>query len=51
MGGFTIKANSGSGTSFTITRYADGTRERTCKVKDKSAPAGCSLTTGKNGVW
>ena len=51
VGGFTIKATSGSGTSFTITRYADGTRQRTCKVKNQGSPGGCSLTKGKNGVW
>ncbi len=51
VGGFTVKATSGSGTSFTITRYADGSRARTCKVKDTDTAAGCSLTKGKNGVW
>ena len=50
-GGFTVRATSDSGNSFTVTRYANGSRDRTCKVKDKKSPGGCSLTKGKNGVW
>jgi type IV pilus assembly protein PilA len=50
-GGFTVTATSGSGNRFTVTRYSDGRRTRTCKVKDKGSPGGCSLTKGKNGVW
>jgi type IV pilus assembly protein PilA len=50
-GGFTLKATSGSKTTFTIVRNPDGTRERTCKVKSVGSPGGCDLTKGKNGVW
>jgi prepilin-type N-terminal cleavage/methylation domain-containing protein len=50
-GGFTVAATSDSGNRFTVTRYADGQRTRTCKVKDKGSPGGCSLTKGKTGVW
>jgi prepilin-type N-terminal cleavage/methylation domain-containing protein len=50
-GGFTVKATSGSGTSFTIVRGPDGSQQRTCKVKDKKSPGGCTLASGKNGTW
>lgn len=50
-GGFTVRATSDSGTSFTIVRHADASQERTCKVKKKSAPGGCQLSKGTNGMW
>jgi type IV pilus assembly protein PilA len=50
-GGFTVRASSDSGNTFTVTRYADGDVERTCKVKDKDTTGGCNLTKGKNGEW
>jgi len=50
-GGFTVKATSSSGNSFTMVRYVDGTVERPCKVKDKQTPGGCAVVKGKNGTW
>ena len=50
-GGFTVRASSGSGNTFTVTRHPDGDVERTCKVKNKDTTGGCNLTKGKNGSW
>jgi type IV pilus assembly protein PilA len=50
-GGFTVRATSDSGNSFTIVRHVDATVERTCKVKQKDSPGGCNLNKGKNGSW
>jgi type IV pilus assembly protein PilA len=51
QGGFTVKATSDSGTSFTIVRNADGAQKRSCKVKSRESPGGCVLTKGKSGTW
>jgi type IV pilus assembly protein PilA len=50
-GGFTVRATSESGNSFTIVRGPDGAVERTCKVRQKDSPGGCSLNKGKKGSW
>jgi type IV pilus assembly protein PilA len=50
-GGFTVRASSESANTFTVTRHADGSVERTCKVKNKDSAGGCNLTKGKNGSW
>ena len=50
-GGFTVKATSSSGNSFSIVRDATGAVVRTCKVKDKATPGGCVVVKGKNGTW
>ena len=50
-GGFTVKATSSSGNSFTMVRSVDGSVDRTCKVKSKDTPGGCAVTRGKNGTW
>jgi prepilin-type N-terminal cleavage/methylation domain-containing protein len=50
-GGFTVRATSKSGTSFTIVRQVDASQERSCKVKNTKSPGGCDLTKGKNGTW
>ncbi len=50
-GGFTVRATSKSGTTFTIVRQADASQERSCKVKNTKSPGGCDLTKGKNGTW
>jgi type IV pilus assembly protein PilA len=50
-GGFTVKATSPSGNSFSIVRDGSGLVERICKVKDKDTPGGCVVVKGKNGTW
>lgn len=50
-GGFTVKATSSSGNSFSMVRDANGEVGRPCKVKNKSEPGGCVLAKGKNGAW
>jgi type IV pilus assembly protein PilA len=50
-GGFTVRATSKSGTSFTIVRHADASQALNCKVKDTKSPGGCVLAKGKNGTW
>jgi type IV pilus assembly protein PilA len=50
-GGFTVKATSSSGNSFSIIRDGAGVVERACKVKDKGTAGGCVLVKGKNGTW
>lgn len=49
--GFTVRATSKSGTTFTIVRNADASQALSCKVKDTKSPGGCDLTKGKNGIW
>jgi type IV pilus assembly protein PilA len=50
-GGFEVSVTSGSKTTFSVTRYADGTRDRTCEVVDSGSPGACNLTGGRQGVW
>ena len=50
-GGFTVKATSSSGNSFSMVRDANGVVARSCKVKSKTEPGGCVLAKGKNGAW
>jgi type IV pilus assembly protein PilA len=50
-GGFTVKATSASGNSFTIARDGAGAVARSCKVKDKDKRGGCVVVKGKNGTW
>ena len=52
-GVYDVYAASPSGVGFTLTKYSDGTVQRTCNVPSGTNPSGCSVgSTGSgNGTW
>ena len=52
-GVYDVNASSPSGVAFTLTKYSDGTVQRTCNVPSGTNPSGCSVgSTGSgNGTW